>query len=1168
MAAGVQEVSENLMAELLSVREQLARERRARKQHADQDARAEAAQQALLAQVEKNYAVAQRVHAERARREEGDHYIKGLREQMRSAAARAVQVASELEREKAEHAKLRAQLAKRGGGGSSGGGGGGVRGAASTPRTPAAAAPATEPAPASTAPAGTASDHDEQERQMAAADSYSEDEYSGDDAPLRDRHGNRPARGADAVADGVAAAAAAAASTGTSTGRKKRRRRKGRKAKRKKRAGTATATGARPQSAMLAKARSDADPLGRAKMHNADLFRRLADAKRAARAARAESDTKSEQLHALSNHLEKMMALLRAEAAAKASAEEALRSTEDELAAAKDSKAMLARELAGVKLSAKDEMARDAMLAKQLELMDEKYAVLLRTNNFNRAREARQAKDLRAKMHATTERMHTMMRRCEDAETASRNTAHAFSRLLASLHLLDRTPFRALPSVAGSGGGGGGGLRDVPDVLVLELQDCSLGDNGALAVADALNAFVSLEAEKHDAVTTLRAANARTTQYTNGTPASAGTALPPPPPVSASLVALRRPPVHISVNLSYNGITDAADSAVLKSLCRSLVATHSITEVDLRGNFIGPAGLKMVLDALQYNEGVRAVDLSGNLIGEADLLEYINSAKHLVGLPTLRMLSDGGAKEVARVEVHESLAALDHQSRLRRHGVRDGKSGVSGGVAGNDAAGRRRRGRPASAPLGGRGVDSVLGVKKPTAEKREVVIDFPPNTSAVNAVQRVILDSISRVEAHNPFRRTSDANARGRQALAGDGGGAAAASGAGAGGDASARRGPPDSARSARSSGSARESAGTRLGKERPASSSASSSSSSSSSIRSRLRLPPKRAASAALLRTPAGLTPSARKAKYHDEEQKMMKARKEARMLREAQAQAALADRKAAQRKLAAKQRRRAGEGKRKTGGRDEFSDEYSEEEAGESEEKAASKVSGAGEDEEKEKTPRPKYGGMDAHEVFWPAFACARSGDYSGLTEWLEKGMRVEHREPSTGQSLLMATACSSSEISMRMLIRKGGRVNGQCNKGWTPLHHCIASGTSHLYMADQLISRGAKTEMRDMIGVTPLQLAVEQGSADAICRLIEAGADITTADDEGRTVLHRCAACECCCFCCATPRLAFGVLTPPPPRHTQTIAPYSSHSSCFFQWVTSKRPSCCWTSGRSGS
>ena len=79
------------------------------------------------------------------------------------------------------------------------------------------------------------------------------------------------------------------------------------------------------------------------------------------------------------------------------------------------------------------------------------------------------------------------------------------------------------------------------------------------------------------------------------------------------------------------------------------------------------------------------------------------------------------------------------------------------------------------------------------------------------------------------------------------------------------------------------------------------------------------------------------------------------------------------------------------------------------------------------------------------------------------------VEAREPSTGQSLLMASACSSSEITMRMLIRKGASVNGQCNKGWTALHHCIASGTSHLYMADQLISRGAKTEVRDLISVT---------------------------------------------------------------------------------------------------
>ena len=42
----------------------------------------------------------------------------------------------------------------------------------------------------------------------------------------------------------------------------------------------------------------------------------------------------------LSNHLEKMMALLRAEAAAKASAEDALKSTEDELESVKHGKVL------------------------------------------------------------------------------------------------------------------------------------------------------------------------------------------------------------------------------------------------------------------------------------------------------------------------------------------------------------------------------------------------------------------------------------------------------------------------------------------------------------------------------------------------------------------------------------------------------------------------------------------------------------------------------------------------------------------------------------------------------------------------------------------------------------------------------------------------------------
>jgi hypothetical protein len=1124
--------------ELLLVKRQLTEERERHKESEEAERNAEAAHARLIEQMEKNYAVAQRVHAERARREESDHFAKGLREQMRSATARAVKVASEVEKEKSENSKLRNALAR-------------MRSAAVRDRMPGGSRSALD--------RGGVSGDDAGEVQAAATlaaagltpevshsdGNYSFDEFDNGDFSAYDGGGgdvsagytsdgvdgtdnlanrivhderneqgerdearrDRSSKHADVIVDAV---------TGTTTSdvpparrRKKRKSTKTRKNKKRRPksvSGTARRAkedskvpllSSRPHSAMLLNAAGVEEKLRVAKSHNADLFRRLADAKRQARSARAESKSKSEQLHALSNHLEKMMALLRAEAAAKASAEDALRSTEDELQSVKRGKTALARELAGLRLSEKEEMKRDSMLSKQLELMDEKYATLLRTNNFNRAREARESKDVRAKLHAMAESMHAMMRRCEDANIASRNTVHAFSRLVSGLGLFDRTPFRVLDTVVSSGSAGSSrhsvANSQAENVVMFELQDCSLGDEGALAVVGALNAFVSKEAEKQSAVkntrinphhaAVLQAALRGGTDEAVVSPSSSsstGIAVDREPkhiatikPVLDDLVALRRPPVHIGIDLSFNDITDKNGSAVVKSLCRSIVCTHSITEINLRGNRIGPCGLKMILDALQYNDGVRAVDLSGNLIGEADLLEYMNSTKHAVGLPSLRMLSESGAREHARVEVHESLVALDMQSRLKRHGLQDAD------------ARKRRSGsssaRPASAPLQRQVATGKTFTNAATSPldlqqaKPVVMIDFPPKTSAVNAVQRVILDSISRVEAHNPFRRTTEAGSRGRQSLQGDGG----ANAREAGTRQALSRQAPVSARSVQSSRS--DSRGGRKQANHDEQK-------TSSSIRSRLRLPPKRAASAALLRTPAGLTPAERKHKYHDAEKKMKRARKEARMLIEA----AAADVSVKATPAALPERGIAPE-------------------TGSAGSAAVGIVTVEG-----DVTLRPRFGGTYAHEVFWPAFSCARAGEYSGLTEWLEKGMRVEAREPSTGQSLLMACACSSSEISMRMLIRKGARVNGQCNKGWTALHHCIASGSSHLYMADQLISRGARTEIRDLIGVTPLQLAVEQGSPDAICRLIEAGADIASADDEGRTVLHRCAARESFAMC----------------------------------------------------
>ena len=98
--------------ELMAVKRQLAEERERHRGSEEAEREAKAVHAQLIEQMEKNYAVAQRVHEERARREESDHFAKGLREQMRSATARAVKVASELEKEKAENSRLRSELAR------------------------------------------------------------------------------------------------------------------------------------------------------------------------------------------------------------------------------------------------------------------------------------------------------------------------------------------------------------------------------------------------------------------------------------------------------------------------------------------------------------------------------------------------------------------------------------------------------------------------------------------------------------------------------------------------------------------------------------------------------------------------------------------------------------------------------------------------------------------------------------------------------------------------------------------------------------------------------------------------------------------------------------------------------------------------------------------------
>ena len=86
--------------------------------------------------------------------------------------------------------------------------------------------------------------------------------------------------------------------------------------------------------------------------------------------------------------------------------------------------------------------------------------------------------------------------------------------------------------------------------------------------------FVTQESEKHSAVLNLR--KTRTSSGSSGS--STGTTGNKQRVMSTTndldLIDKRRPPVFISINLSFNNISDDNGSAFVRSLCRSIVATH------------------------------------------------------------------------------------------------------------------------------------------------------------------------------------------------------------------------------------------------------------------------------------------------------------------------------------------------------------------------------------------------------------------------------------------------------------------------------------------------------------------------------------------------------------------------------------------------------------------
>jgi hypothetical protein len=105
-----------------------------------------------------------------------------------------------------------------------------------------------------------------------------------------------------------------------------------------------------------------------------------------------------------------------------------------------------------------------------------------------------------------------------------------------------------------------------------------------------------------------------------------------------------------------------------------------------------------------------------------------------------------------------------------------------------------------------------------------------------------------------------------------------------------------------------------------------------------------------------------------------------------------------------------------------------------------------------------------------------------------------------PNTaGETALMMAALRDQDAWVTRLLEKGASISGtvdQGQRGWTPLHYAATSPGARALAV--LLARGAPVDARSPNGTTPLMMAAQYGSEDAVNALLKQGANPSLRND----------------------------------------------------------------------
>jgi ankyrin repeat protein len=127
--------------------------------------------------------------------------------------------------------------------------------------------------------------------------------------------------------------------------------------------------------------------------------------------------------------------------------------------------------------------------------------------------------------------------------------------------------------------------------------------------------------------------------------------------------------------------------------------------------------------------------------------------------------------------------------------------------------------------------------------------------------------------------------------------------------------------------------------------------------------------------------------------------------------------------------------------------------------------------------------------------------AGDVPTVTAMLDGGLDVNHCDVD-GWTPIFWTAYKGSVEMAQFLLSRGARLDLRARNGETPLH--LAAAYNAAALVRLLVEQGLDVNARTDAGLTPLHLAASMGHADAVRALIECCADLRFRTASGRTPL----------------------------------------------------------------